>query len=250
MTNDTRISRPSLVWAGIAALLALFAFASTAQVTVNGSQSPYATDVGELQNALPRWGTLHFTGYPLYSLIGSAFVSLLRAVGIAPAAGASMYSALWGSVAIFLFVLLLGDLGISPAIAAIAGIAYALTKSLWIDASLAEVHTMTMALSIASMWLAVRYGRFGRKRDLAWLAIAFTQGMAHQRAVAFLAPAILLLIWPHRKALLCNFWLLVGLAALAPLTYLYLPIRAWMGADWTFGQPGTWHGFWAMILDT
>jgi hypothetical protein len=42
----------------------------------------------------------------------------------------------------------------------------------------------------------------------------------------------------------------LGVAALAPLTYLYLPLRAWQGATWTFGQPGTWRGFWTMVFDT
>lgn len=27
------------------------------------------------------------------------------------------------------------------------------------------------------------------------------------------------------------------MSLLAPLTYLYLPLRAWMGAEWTVGQP-------------
>jgi hypothetical protein len=42
--------------------------------------------------------------------------------------------------------------------------------------------------------------------------------------------------------------LAVGIALLAPLTYLYLPIRVWMGADWVFGSPGTWDSFWALFF--
>ena len=30
-------------------------FAITLQTNINGSTHPYVTDVGELQNALPRW---------------------------------------------------------------------------------------------------------------------------------------------------------------------------------------------------
>jgi hypothetical protein len=43
---------------------------------------------------------------------------------------------------------------------------------------------------------------------------------------------------------------LIALALLGPLTYLYLPVRAWQGADWTFGQPGTWEGFRTLVLDS
>jgi hypothetical protein len=44
--------------------------------------------------------------------------------------------------------------------------------------------------------------------------------------------------------------IVIELMLLGPLTYIYLPIRAWMGADWTFSSPGTWEGFKALILDT
>jgi len=36
---------------------------------------------------------------------------------------------------------------------------------------------------------------------------------------------------------------------LAALTYLYLPLRVWMGATWVFGSPGTWEGFWILFFD-
>ncbi len=128
------------------------------------------------------------------------------------------------------------------------------STSMWMDSAIAEIHTMTRALSLASVWLALRVGRAqdpaqGR-RDLLWLALVYTQAIAHQRAAGYLAPALLLLVWPQRHLLWRNWAPILGLAALAPLTYLYLPIRAWQGATWTFGEPGTWAGFWTMILDT
>ena len=85
-------------------LIAFVIFVSTLQVDINGITHPYTTDVGEIQNALPRWGTLHFTGYPLYTALGSAFVTILRPFGMAPAAGASLYSAVWGAISIGLLV--------------------------------------------------------------------------------------------------------------------------------------------------
>ena len=85
-------------------LIAFVIFVSTLQVDINGITHPYTTDVGEIQNALPRWGTLHFTGYPLYTALGSAFVTVLRPFGMEPAAGASLYSAVWGAISIGLLV--------------------------------------------------------------------------------------------------------------------------------------------------
>ena len=223
MHDITRAAPPSLgrgaLWPGLAAAMALALAMLTLQVQVNGSTSPYATDVGEIQNALPRWGTLHFIGYPLYSMTGSLLVTLLRLVGVAPAAAGGALVA-------------------------------AVSLSAWIDASIAEVHTMTMALTVASLLMALRYRRSGARADLLWLTFAFTQGVAHQRAVAFLVPAIALLAAPRWRQAIGAAGHVVAVALLAPLTYLYLPMRYWQGADWTFGQPGTWHGFWTMVADT
>jgi hypothetical protein len=94
-------STRALVLAAAATLLIAL---SGLQWQINGSQSPYATDIGEIQNALPRWGTLHFTGYPLYTALGSLFVTLLRWLGVQPASGASLFSAVWAAAGLALFV--------------------------------------------------------------------------------------------------------------------------------------------------
>ena len=172
------------LWPMLAAVAALALAMLTLQVQVNGSTSPYATDVGEIQNALPRWGTLHFTGYPLYTVTGSLAVSLLRLVGVAPAAGASLVSALWGAASVALLVALAMELG-APGRPPPAEAWWRPSLSAWIDASIAEVHTMTMVLTVASLLLALHYRRSGARADLLWLVLAFTQGVAHQRAVAF-----------------------------------------------------------------
>jgi hypothetical protein len=234
----------------LAGMTAALLFASTLQTHVNGSNDYYATDVGEFQNALPRWGTLHFTGYPQYAVSGSLIVSALRLAGVPPAAGASLVSLLWGALAVGLAARLALELGAAPLPALVGSLALAVATSMWIDASIAEVHTLTMAFTAAILWLAVRFGRAGRRADFFWLAFAFSQGVVHMRAVLFLAPAVLLLIAPQWRAAL-RYWLpAVVICLAAPLTYLYLPLREWMGAEWTFGQTSTWHGFWAMVLDT
>ena len=53
------------------------------QTIINGSGHPYMTDIGEHQNALPRWGTIHHSGYPQWTALGSLFVTAARAVGYA-----------------------------------------------------------------------------------------------------------------------------------------------------------------------
>ncbi len=160
-----------------AALVAFVLYLTTCEFGVNGSQHPYTTDVGELQNALARWGTIHYTGYPLYTALGSTFVTLLRVVGIAPAMGTSMYGAAWGAIGIGLLTSLIMVFEVEPLIAALSAVLFALTTSIWVFASVGEVHPMTMALSFAILIVALKYKRTGQKKYLYWLALLVWTGV-------------------------------------------------------------------------
>ena len=223
------------------------------QTIINGGGHPYVTDVGEHQNALPRWGTIHHSGYPQWTALGSLFVSALRVVGVSPAAGVSLYSLVWGLLTVALLVLLAMELGAAGPFAALGALAAAVATSVWMDASIGELHTATMALTLATLLFAVRFGRDGRRPDLLWLTFIFSQGVVHQRSLVLIAPAVLLLVLPHLLDVFRMGWrtllLVIAIALLAPLTYLYLPLRVWMGADWVFGAPGTWKGFWTLFFD-
>jgi len=162
------------VWLLIGAGLSLALFLTTLQTTINGTVSGYTIDTGEIQNALPRWGTIHWPGYPQYSLSGSLLVNLFRLAGIPPAAGASLVSALWGTLAVGLPILLAHELGAAMPAAVVGALVFALSTLMWMDASLAEVHTLTMTFTIAALWFALRFGRTGRRRDLLWLTFVFS----------------------------------------------------------------------------
>jgi hypothetical protein len=238
-----------VLWPAITAIIALVVFLSTLQVGINGSGHAYATDVGEIQNALPRWGLIHRSGYPLYTATGSLFATLLRWIGIEPAASVSLFSALWAVVTIGLVVALAQELGVAGPAAALGALVLAVSTSMWVDASIAEVHTLTLAFSAATLLFAVRFGHSGRRHDLLLLTFAFSQGVTHQRSVVLLAPAVAVLVWPQLRALWLGIVPAIGVAVLAPLTYLYMPFRVWTGATWVFGSPGTWAGFWEMVFD-
>lgn len=236
-------------WVAVPAVIAAVLYLSTVQLHINGSNHPFATDVGEIQNALPRWGTIHHSSYPLYTFAGSLFVTILGGFGIAPAAGVSLYSAVFGVVTVALVAWLALELDIPGPAAALGATAVAVATSVWVDASIAEVHTVTMAFTLAALIFAVRLGRDGRKADLYWLTLFMTQGVAHQRSVIVIAPAVLVLIWPHVRLIFHHILPVLGITLLAPLTYLYLPITVWAGSDWIFGAPHTWDGFWTLFFD-
>lgn len=252
MTNDKMRFRSLFNFSfahSLVVLITLTVYLSTFQTYINGSGHPYATDVGEIQNAFPRWGLIHRSGYPLYTATGSLFVALLRTIGVQPATSASLFSALWGVIAVGLLAALARELGAQGTMAALGALFFALSRSMWVYSSLAEVHTLTLAFSIATLVFAVRFGRSGQRRDLLLLALFLTQGVVHQRSVILLAPAVVVLIWPQFAALWRDLGIVIGTALLAPLTYLYLPLRVWTGATWIFGSPGTWEGFWEMVFD-
>lgn len=232
----------------LAAIVAFLIFLSTLQTGPNGSPHPYATDIGELQNALPRWGTIHFSGYPQYTFLGSLFVTVLLPI-MSPAVSTSLFSAVWGAVAVALLFWLMVELGVRAWVAGLTAVLYALSTSMWVDASIAEIHTMTMAILFGVLLTAVRFNRTGSKKDLYWLAFLGSMGIVHQRAIAFVGLGILLLMWPHWQLVLRKLPQLIGFGILALATYLYLPLRAWMGADWLFSAPGTAQGLSALIID-
>ncbi|HPL29486.1 MAG TPA: DUF2723 domain-containing protein, partial [Anaerolineae bacterium] len=178
MPQRVRIKWPGQrqVWLLLTALVVAFLYLSTVQLHINGATHPYTNDVGEIQNALPRWGTLHMPGYPLYSMLGSALVTLFGLLRVEPAAAASLYSMLWGALSAVMIYAVAVELDASPAWAALGAIAASLATSLWADASLAEVYTMTMALLLAALCFALRFERYGRRRDWLWLAFTFGQG--------------------------------------------------------------------------
>ncbi|MEZ4515699.1 MAG: hypothetical protein R3C44_02295 [Chloroflexota bacterium] len=88
-TRSTDWMNSRWLWMLLAVLLSALLYFSTVQTVINGSGHPYTTDVGEHQNALPRWGLIHHSGYPQWTFLGSLSVTVLRAVGVEPAAGAS-----------------------------------------------------------------------------------------------------------------------------------------------------------------
>ncbi len=240
----------SRAWLLLGVGLALLLFLTTLQTSVNGSPSAYTMDTGEIQNALPRWGTIHWPGYPQYCLTGSVLVNLFRLLGIQPAAGASLVSALWGGLAVGLLIRLAYEAGASGPAALAGGLVLASSTSFWLDASLAEVHTLTMVFTLAILWLALRFGRAGRRSDLLWLAFVLSQGVIHQRSLLLLAPAVLVMLAPRWRSLVGD-WVSLGLvSSLAPLSYVYIWLRTWMGADWLFSRAlGEPRNFWEMLLD-
>ena len=78
----------------------LVAYLTTLQTIPNGSEHYYMIDVGETQNVLNQWGTLHATGYPLYVIVGNILVAGLRVLGVSAATAPGVTSLIYGMIAL------------------------------------------------------------------------------------------------------------------------------------------------------
>lgn len=226
------------------------AYLSTLQTINNGSKHPYATDIGEIQNALPRWGTLHFSGYPQYSLLGSLWTEIWRGLEVNPAAATSLFSMLWGIATLVILYKLLAELQIKKLTASLVTLLFGFSLSMWVDSSIAEIHTFTMTLTVATIWMAFRFGRTNEATDLYWLIFLTSHGIIHTRAFAFIGLGVIALTIKHYRTMLKHWKVGLLIFITGPITYIYLPIRQWMGADWLFSNPGTLDGFLALVFDT
>ena len=146
----------SRFWVAALLVLALLVvYLPTVQTIPNGSDHYYMIDVGETQVVLNVWGTLHYTGYPLYVLTGSALVALFRLFGANPAAAASLVSLVWGVLGLLLVTVLAAHLTKRPLLAALTALVYGLTRTVWIHAGIAEIYSFGFVLLMLLLTLAL-----------------------------------------------------------------------------------------------
>lgn len=235
-------------------LISMLAYATTLQTHVAGSfaegrskelllKNEYIKDVGEIQVALNVWGTVHHTGYPLFAILGNLFTAALRPLQVEPATAASLYAMTWGLVALAGVGLLLwrmtGKLNESLMFVGVL----ALARSIWIHNVIAEVYSMSLAITVlmlvVALWPDPWAGRWSTRRRVWMLALLGGIGVAHHRAIVFVAPGLLWAVWPHVWAERRDWKRIVlpamGLALLGFLPYVYLPLREWQG-----GGMGVW----------
>ena len=259
LTGSARIPLPRLLILLAIVALALL-YTATLQTHISGSfegttraqvlKNEYVKDVAEIQVALNVWGTIHHTGYPLFAIMGNLFTIPLRALGVEPAAAASLYATAWGIVLLAGFGLLLWRLTGRPVLAALGAVLLGTARSIWIHNVLAEVYSMSMAITMLLLVVALwpDHDRWPVQRRVMWLALLGGIGVAHHRAVAFIAPGLIAAVWPDLWAQRARWRRLIpaaiGLALTGFLPYIYLPLRAWQDAAWVYGEPGTLRGLW------
>ncbi|GAB4548170.1 MAG: hypothetical protein OHK0023_10770 [Anaerolineae bacterium] len=251
MTRQLR-GRQSLLWLLSVYLILLLIYQPTFLAHPAGGDNPYMDDVGEAQVTLNVWGTLHHTGYPLWTILGNLFTSIVRGLGISAALAPTMYALLCGFAALGIFYALImnlshGHFTLAAALTLILGV----TRTVWFHNVAPEVYGMSFAFQIGLIALAL-WRDVPIQRRLVWLALVGGFGVAHHRMVFFLIPGLILAIFPEFMAWLkrtprqaiVTILLALPIGLLGFLPYLYLPMRAQAGAIWVYGDPSTLEGFW------
>lgn len=205
-------------------VVALGAYLSTITPAV-GTRDGY-----ELQAISATLGYAHPTGYPLFPILGRAWLLVFPFGSIAWRV--NVLCALYAAAAIPLLYgtaqRVLGD----RAIAAFSALLFAFSNTLWTQAVRPEKYTLNAFFVALVLYIALGTTDPERRAPhphLRWLALAYGLSLTHHRTMLMLAPALALYVLWRDPGLLRRprDWLPALALVLAPLLiYLYIPWRA------------------------
>lgn len=240
------------VFALITLISLLLVYLTTLQTIPNGAEHYYMIDVGETQVVLNVWGTLHSTGYPLYVILSSALVAILRFFGVDAVTAPAVTSLIWGLISMALIFALLQRITRQAWVAACVTFLFGLTRTVWIHHAIAEIYTFGLIILLLLYFIALSEKSI--KHRIYWLALLGGIGVAHHRAIAMAIPALLYAVYPEMREMwrtrrlprVVGISLLLGLLGFTQYAYLY--IRAQTDERWVYGEPNTLAGLWDQFI--
>lgn len=181
-------------------------------------------DSFEFQVVAYTLGVAHPTGYPLYILLGKLFTFL--PIGDI-AYRVNLTSAVCASLAATFLYLFAHRLTRSRWAALCAALTFAMARTLWSQAVIAEVYTLNVLFVSLALYLLLRW-RDGHTASLPLLAFVLGLSLTNHLTTVLLLPAVLLFVLWTEPGILRRgrLWLaLVGLFLLGLAVYLYIPLR-------------------------
>jgi 4-amino-4-deoxy-L-arabinose transferase-like glycosyltransferase len=225
---------------GMVALVGLIAFgvyARTAGISIAWGDSP------ELTAAAANAGVPHPTGYPLYMILGHAFIRLVPFGSVA--LKMNLLSAIFAALAVALSYRLMVQITRSRAASVMTALAFAFSLTFWSQAVIAEVYALHMLGMTAVLTLVLTWDQRGDRRWLLAAAVTYGLCFTHHLLSVLLAPGLLLfaLTSRHRGQFLRELRWTVPLFLLPLALYLYLPLAALRDPPTDWGDPRTWDNF-------
>ncbi len=234
-------------------VLSLF-FASLLLYAATLSPDVLGGDPGEAQFVPYVLGIMHYTGYPLYTLLGKLWTYVPPFGNVAYRM--NLLSACAASITIALVYLITRQLSWSRASAVLAAASLAIVPLFWDWATLAGVRAlnallMGLCIYMALIWQrAVTGGEPAAPSRFYLLCLAYGLSLAHHRTAILLAPGLGLFILAVDRGILRQSGIILrGLiwAAMPLLLYLYLPLRSATGAPFDLHHPDNWGRFLDLI---
>lgn len=177
-------------------------------------------DSADMAAAALTLGPAHPPGYPLYCLLGKAWITALPLGD--PAYRLNVLSAVAGALAVVVFRGWLAEECGSGAAALGAGLCLAFSAPLWKFSLLSEMYSL-QALFAAALLRLSSGDSAGARRRAAWSGLLFGLGLVNHQSLLFLAPALL---WLWRGQGAGRFWReWLGLTAAGLALYGFVWIR-------------------------
>ena len=148
-------------------------------------------DSGEIITAIWSSGVIHPPGYPLFTLIGKLFLTLVPFGE--PALRIGVFVALAGAVAVALLYRVSREIGTPPLASLGAAAFFGVSLTFWSQCNRVEVYSFHVLLALLAIWQCLRYRATGEEKALYLACIALGIGLAHHLTIVLLVPGLLVL---------------------------------------------------------
>jgi 4-amino-4-deoxy-L-arabinose transferase-like glycosyltransferase len=153
----------------------------------------YAGDTAKLQFIGYVLGTPHVTGYPTYVVSNYLFTTLFPLGSLAYKA--NLLSALFAVLAALLLYAMLRLLDIRRMVALASVLAFGLTPTLWLHATVAEVYTLNVLFVALVSYCLLRWHIAGQELYFYLGCAAYALSFGNHLTMITLLPAVVWLVW-------------------------------------------------------
>ena len=230
-----------------AAILGLLFVTSFVVHATAAARTVTFSDSGDFLMGIKAMGNVHGPGYPLYLMTAKLFSWLVPFGSLA--FRVSLYTGLLASVTACLVYWIVYRLTHSRIGGVAAGLAFAFSYTFFYQSVIPETYSLSTLLLAIMIIMALRWERMlhaGRKESadnaLCIFALALGLGLANHFSVLFILPAFFFFAvdtnWREAFAPR-NLVRMIAFFAIGLLPYLYIPVAAFRGPAYNYGDPST-----------